>query len=221
MSDAKYIPVIGVVGGIGSGKSFFAQTLAKHKNVVIVEGDGVGHMLLTQPEIQERIRKRFGADVFAADGTILRRALGERVFGTSDPHKAAKADLESIVHPSLSAELQRQIAETRAAGIADAIILDAAVLLEAGWRKFCDAVVLIDVPPDIRLQRVQSTRGWSESEFHAREATQFSIEKKRAAADYVLENVGPIEVVQQKCFDVLNDIIYNSSRKCPPQNHQS
>lgn len=207
MSSAKYIPVIGVVGGIGSGKSFFAQTLAKRKNLVIVNGDAVGHAVLLRPEIRERIKGRFGEQIMAADGTINRRILGQLVFGTTAEQVQAKTDLESIVHPPLTAELQRQITEARAAGHADAIILDAAVLLEVGWRKFCDAVVMIDTPPEVRWHRVNTTRGWSQAEFEAREASQMSLADKQAASDYVIRNVGPEEEVAQQCLQVWNSIM--------------
>jgi dephospho-CoA kinase len=207
MSNSRYIPVIGVVGGIGSGKSFFSQTLAKRKNLVIVDGDAVGHALLFRSDIQDRIRERFGSEVFAADGNINRRALGQLVFGTTPEHAQAKTDLEAIVHPPLTAELQRQITETRAAGHADAIILDAAILLEKGWRKFCNAVVMVDTPFEVRWQRVHTTRGWSLPEFQAREDSQMSIADKRAAADYVVTNVGPEDEVAEQCLQVWNQIM--------------
>lgn len=207
MPATKYIPVIGVVGGIGSGKSFFTQALAKRKNLVIVNGDAVGHALLLRPEIRTRILDRFGASVIAADGSINRRVLGQLVFGTTPEQVRAKADLEAIVHPPLTAELQRQISEAQAAGHADAIILDAAILLEAGWRKFCNAVVMMDVPFETRWQRVQATRGWSLSEFQAREASQLSISEKQAAADYTIKNVGPEDEVAEQCLQVWNQIM--------------
>ena len=206
MPLARPIPVIGVVGGIGSGKSFFAQTLAKRKNVVIVNADAVGHALLERSEIRERIRDRFGAGVIAADGTINRRGLGQLVFGTTPEHARGKTDLEAIVHPPLAAELHRQIQAAQAAGLAEAIILDAAILLEAGWRKFCNAVVMFDVPPELRWQRVQSARGWTRSEFESREANQLPIAEKRAAADYIVTNVGPEDEVAEQYLQVLKRI---------------
>lgn len=207
MSLLHKIPVIGVVGGIGSGKSFFAQTLAKEKNVVIVDADVVGHRLLLRPEIRRRIQERFGDEVVATDGSIQRRSLAKMVFGDSPEQIRSKADLEAIVHPPLAAELHQQIAEAQASGQADAIILDAAILLEAGWRDFCDAVVMIEVSPEIRLQRVQTTRGWSKDDLNAREASQFSLEQKRAAADYVLVNEGSEEEVARQALQVFKQII--------------
>jgi dephospho-CoA kinase len=206
MSPQHKIPVIGVIGGIGSGKSFFAQTLAKRKNVVIVDADVVGHCLLLRPEIRQQIQERFGDEVVAADGSIQRRSLAKKVFGDSPEQVRSKADLEAIVHPPLAAELHRKIADAQAAGSADAIILDAAILLEAGWRGFCDALVMVEVSPEIRLQRVQATRGWSEAEFHAREASQLSLEQKRSAADYVVVNEGPEDVVTKSCLGVFERI---------------
>ncbi|MDB5341117.1 MAG: coaE [Planctomycetaceae bacterium] len=171
-----------------------------------MNADAVGHALLERPEIRKRIHERFGDGVIAADGNINRRALGQMVFGETPDHVRAKTDLEAIVHPPLAAELHRQILEAQAAGHAEVIILDAAILLEAGWRKFCDAVVMIDVPPELRWQRVQTTRGWSRSEFESREASQMPISEKRAAADYIVRNVGTEDEVAQQCLQVLNSI---------------
>lgn len=211
MTSSKHIPVIGVVGGIGSGKSFFAQTLAKQKNLVIVNGDAVGHAILQRSDIRDRIRERFGEGVMTADGSVNRRALGQLVFGITPEQIQAKTDLEAIVHPPLTAELLRQITEARAAGYADAIILDAAILLEVGWRKFCNAVVMIDTPFELRWQRVHATRGWTLSEFQAREASQMSIADKHAAADYIVSNVGPEDEVAKKCLQVWNQIMDGAS----------
>lgn len=128
------------------------------------------------------------------------------VFGDSPEQVRSKADLEAIVHPPLAAELHRQIATAQAAGSVDAIILDAAILLEAGWRGFCDALVMIEVSPEIRLQRVQTTRGWSEAEFHAREASQISLELKRSMADHIVVNEGLEEEVAKSCLEVFERI---------------
>lgn len=211
MSISREIPVIGVIGGIGAGKSFFAETLAKRKNVVIVDADVVGHHLLLRPDIRQRIVERFGDQVLAADGSIQRRSLARLVFGESPEQKRSKADLEAIVHPPLAAELHQQIAKAKTSGDSDAIVLDAAILLEAGWRKICDAVVMIEASPETRLQRVRQTRGWSESDLMTREATQLPLESKREQADYTVLNEGTEDEIARRIMDVFQQIIDSRS----------
>ena len=206
-TETSVPPVIGVVGGIGSGKSFFTNTLAHVKNVAIVNGDAIGHEVLKLPEIQRKLVDRFGGSILAVDGAINRKVLAGFVFGSDPEHVRAKADLEAIVHPPLHAELRRRISEARDSRQHSAIILDAAILLEAGWRSECDRVVYLNVPWDVRLQRVRATRGWRAEDLRAREASQWSQDAKKAAADYILDNFGPPEVVQERILHLFDRIM--------------
>lgn len=207
MDDTQQIPVIGVVGGIGAGKSFFTQTLAKWKNVAIVDADAVGHAVLLLPEVRQRLQARFGPQILTAEGHINRRALAQIVFGPAPEHRQAKLDLEAVVHPLIAAEIQRQITTLQHSHTAEAILLDAAILLETGWRQMCNAIVYVDAPLEIRRQRVLTTRGWSPAELEAREANQLPLAEKRAAADYFLENVGPPDLVTERCLQVYSKIM--------------
>ncbi|MDR3621952.1 MAG: dephospho-CoA kinase [Paludisphaera borealis] len=194
------IPVIGVIGGIGGGKSAAAALLAE-RGAVVIDADAVGHGVLQRPEIQERLVARFGSEIIAARDLgvevgpkIDRRALGKIVFAD----ESARRDLEAIVHPVMIEEFERTIAEAQRSGSAIAVALDAAVLLEAGWDGACDLVVYVDAPRAVRLARVERTRGWSRADFEAREASQQSCDVKRRRADYVLPNVaGPDELAAE------------------------
>lgn len=179
------IPVIGLIGGIGGGKSAAASILAA-RGAEVVDADAVGHEVLRRPEVARRVAERFGPGVVAADGQVDRRALGRVVF--ADP--AARRDLEAIVHPPMFEELTGRIAAARSRGDAPLIVLDAAVLLEAGWDRACDAVVFVDAPRGARLDRVRRGRGWSDEELAAREAAQWPLDRKEARADRVLANDG-------------------------------
>ncbi len=143
---------------------------------------------MERPEIREKLRSRFGAGVFLPDGSVDRRAVAALVFGPSDEHRQARLDLESIVHPAIVQHFQERIEVSRRDPRIRAILLDAAVLLESGWRSLCDSVIYVDVPETLRLSRVQSNRGWPESEFRRREQSQWPVEKKRAASDAVIDN---------------------------------
>lgn len=212
------IPVIGLVGGIGAGKSFLAQALAENQHIVMVNGDAAGHEVLKQEPTKARIRDRFGPGVFDAAGEVDRKALARAVFGSGPAESRARADLEQIVHPAIGRILSAAISAARADPDVTAIILDAAILLETGWRKMCDVVVFVDVPEGTRRERVAHNRGWSPAELRAREASQLPIEEKRQAADYVLDNSGDPEAAIARFQEIFRDI---QARNAPPDTNRS
>jgi dephospho-CoA kinase len=183
------IPVIGLIGAIGGGKSQVASLLAA-RGAFVLDADAVGHELLNQRPVRERVVARFGNAILApgsdesAPPTINRRALGAIVF--ADP--AALRDLETILHPRMRKTFERAIARTVRRGRAPAVVLDAAILLEAGWDSLCDRVVFVDAPRDQRLTRLAAQRGWSDETLAARERAQWPAERKRGMADTLVLN---------------------------------
>lgn len=187
------IPVIGLVGGIGSGKSAVARWVAERRNTPVIDGDAAGHQALLLPEVTSQIRKHFGTEVFDDAGLVDRSALAKLVFGAGDSHRQAKETLESIVHPVIRRVISETIDNLRTSNSPpEAILLDAAVLLEAGWENVCSAVVFIDTPFEQRRQRVAS-RGWSADELEKREASQLPLSEKRSRADFVVPNDAELE----------------------------
>ncbi|WP_165075703.1 dephospho-CoA kinase [Paludisphaera rhizosphaerae] len=177
------LPVIGLTGAVGGGKSA-AAALLRERGAVVIDADAVGHEVLRRPEIAQRLADRFGSGILTADQTVDRRALGRIVF--ADP--AGRRDLEAVVHPPMFEEFQRIVAESERCGEGPMIVLDAAILLESGWDHACDLVVFVDAPKEVRLDRVRRSRGWSAEELDAREAAQWPVERKKARADRVLVN---------------------------------
>ncbi len=190
------VPVLGLIGGIGAGKSVAARMLAE-RGAAVIDADAVGHELLTDPTIRARIVERSGPGVLeTGDGStrrpnpaISRRALGAVVF--ADP--AALRDLEAILHPAMRERFRREIDRVACEGRAPCIVLDAAVLLEAGWHDLCDHVVYVDAPRDERLRRVAAARGWTVSMLEARERSQWPADRKRCRADWILGNDGDLD----------------------------
>ena len=186
-------PVIGLVGGVGAGKSFLSRALAENPGFAIINGDSMGHEVLRQSATKSQIRQHFGDSVFDEKGEVIRPAVGKLVFGTGPEERAARETLERIVHPQIRELLKQEIDKAKSSPIIKAIILDAAVLFEAGWRDLCDAVIFLDVPESERLARVQKNRGWTRKDFLTRESSQLAVESKREKSDFVLDNSGSAE----------------------------
>jgi dephospho-CoA kinase len=199
----RHVHVVGFIGGVGSGKSALAKWLGTKLNALVISADEAGHRALEQSEVKERIREQFGPDVFDDAGTVVRSRLATRVFGSGEPQQAARRQLEQIVHPVIRRDLEQQIA--RAGQTCDLILLDAAVMLESGWRDACDAVVFVDVPLEIRRQRVQQTRRWSKDELARRESSQLPLDVKQVAADVVIDNSDTLERAGQQFLDWYED----------------
>jgi dephospho-CoA kinase len=184
--------ILGLTGGVASGKSLVAGLLAE-RGAVVLDADRAGHEALRLPHVEEAVRRRFGAGVFGPDGRVDRSRLARLVFSQSPEGVRRRQDLERLTHPEIARLLARQI-ETLPPDT-PLVVLDAALLLEAGWDKLCGKFVFVDAPPEVRLARAKA-RGWSAEEFAAREAAQESLDFKRRRADVVIDNAGPLEDTQ-------------------------
>lgn len=199
--------MIGLVGGVGSGKSHLARLLRDTHPIEIVEGDAAGHQVLTEPYTKDRLRATFGSAVFTPAGEVDRRQLGRLVFGSATEQLAARKKLEQIVHPQIAEILARQVALARSHPQVEAVILDAALLLEAGWRELCDVVVFVDTPLEQRVERVNRSRGWSRDELQRREASQFPVERKRKEAQYVVDNSGQVHDALRQLESIYSRVV--------------
>jgi dephospho-CoA kinase len=182
--------IIGLLGGVASGKSMVAE--AFHQlGAGVLDADHAGHEVLREPDVKEALRNQFGAAVLDNEGEIHRPALARLVFGDGAEQSENRAFLEQLTHPRIAEHLEDQ-AEQLAKNGAQVAILDAAVMLRAGWNSVCDSLLFIDAPDEVRLRRAME-RGWTEAEFLAREAAQESLETKRGFADQVIDNSGTAE----------------------------
>src|SRR5262249_29844058 len=123
----RRVPVIGLVGGIGSGKSYLARLLRKKHPIEIVEGDAAGHLVLQEPSVKESVRKAFGDTVFTTGGEVDRSRVKELVFGPGPEHKTALKKLEQIVHPRITEILTRHVAEPQSRADVEAAFRAAAL----------------------------------------------------------------------------------------------
>ena len=175
--------LVGLTGGIGSGKSLVAELLAAH-GATIIDADVLAREVVAPrtPGLAA-VRERFGTGVLRADGSLDRGALGRIVF--DDP--VARRDLEAIIHPAVRA---RAAVLTAAAPRGAVVVQVIPLLVETGQQGHFDQVVVVDVDPEEQLSRIVRRDGLSEAEAHARLRAQASREARLAAAHVVLRNNG-------------------------------
>jgi dephospho-CoA kinase len=189
-------PVIGLTGGIGSGKSTVAAMLAE-LGADVIDTDKVGHDVY-RPGTDgfRQVTEAFGQDVVGEDGTIDRRALAAKVF--ADP--AALRRLNAIVHPLIGSAVRDWLVRARAAPGSSPIVVEAPVLMEAGWRFF-DEVWVVIVKPETAIARVTASRTMTADEVRHRLDAQLSNAERVKLADRVIENDGTLDDLRERVRD--------------------
>ncbi|GLF98562.1 dephospho-CoA kinase [Streptomyces yaizuensis] len=180
---------VGLTGGIGAGKSEVSRLLASY-GAVVVDADKIAREVVEPgtPGLAAVVAA-FGPGVLTADGTLDRPALGALVF--ADPERLAA--LNAIVHPLVGERAQEL---ERAAGPDAVVVHDVPLLTENGLSSRYDLVVVVDAAPETQLKRLTDLRGMTESEARARMAAQATREQRRAVADLVIDNDGPLEALE-------------------------
>jgi dephospho-CoA kinase len=180
---------IGLTGGIGSGKSTVAHMLTE-LGAPSLDADKVGHSIYAPggPAYADVVAA-FGDGILAPDTSVDRKKLGPIVFG--DPAKLKL--LNSIVHPKMLAEMRRIIAEMRSRGEKLPIVVEAAVLIEAGWQPMCDEIWLVRASKEKVIERVARDRAMSPEQTEARIRAQLSDDERKRHASLVIENDGSLE----------------------------
>ena len=188
MSSQKTTIVVGLSGGIGSGKSFVAGLL-KDLGAQVFDADRTGHDVLCAGEIKELLRQRWGNQIFGSNGEVDRQAVASIVFGCNDNAVTELRFLQSISHPRIQHALENFIETFQVSGNSDSIVIDAALLFEAEWDQCCDRVIFVDCSEPVRRQRCRE-RGWSDEEMTQRQASQLELQEKRCRSDLILDNSG-------------------------------
>lgn len=187
--------VVGLTGGIGSGKSTVSAMLAEH-GAVIVDADQIARDLQGPGSpVLAAMAARFGDHIIREDGTLDRAAVAAIVFGDSPEAKAALADLNGIVHPAMQDEIRRQI--DAHAGTDRIVVLDFPLLGE-NPRDDLAATVVVDVPTEIAVERLVRSRGMDEEDARRRVASQISREQRRASATHVIDNSGDLDTLRDQ-----------------------
>jgi len=200
--------VLGLVGGIASGKSTVASLLAGPLGLV-VEADALAHEVLVSEEVIARIRQHFGEALIDADGQPDRAALAALAFAPESGQEV-RSRLEDWIHPGVRARILELLSEAQAAAV-PRVILDIPLLFERegeapGLLSRCDAVLFVDSSDEARDQRAREARNWQPGEVARRETGQMPLQQKRSRADLVIPNHGSLEELNRAVAKVLVEL---------------
>jgi len=202
--------VIGILGGIASGKSWVARALAGAEGLVI-DADAIAREVLESEAVRAELSQAFGPAVLRPDGTPDRAELARRVFS----HPAERARLESFTHPRIRARIRTLLEGARARRI-PRVVLDVPLLLENqaahGLTEECHELLFVDSDAQARERRAAASRGWEPGEVARREAQQLPLEDKRARAHFVISNRGTLEELETQVLRYLAQIEQRAPR---------
>ena len=195
-------PIIGIAGGIGSGKSFVARLFADEGCLVIAADEQV-RALYADPEVKRMLREWWGESVFNSQGEVDRHAVAMRVFDRPEE----KRRLEELIHPRVAAMRDAAMAAAADDPQVVAFVWDIPLLFEVGLSDRCDAIVFVEAPLEQRLARVRQTRGWEESELLRREKLQHPLDIKRGMSNYMLQNTADVGFARRQVREILTRIL--------------
>jgi dephospho-CoA kinase len=182
--------IVGLVGGAGSGKTTVAQALAAD-GAEVIDADALGHEIADRdPAVRAALAAEYGASVYGPDG-LDRRRVAAVVFRDV----AARERLNRLVHPRILARIRARLEALRERGFRGVVVIDAALMLDWGLERECDAVLAVAAPEVARIERLVGTRGWSREEVERRLAAQRPARAMAASADAVLDNRGRPDAV--------------------------
>ncbi len=180
--------IIGLTGGIGTGKSEIAHIL-QELGAVVIDADQVGHEVYQpQSEAWQEVVKSFGEEVLQPGGEIDRKRLGAIVF--QDPQ--ARVILNNIMHPRIFRTVAERVEEFRRQNV-DVVVVEAALLIEAGWDSLTDEVWMTHSPEKVVVERLRHRNGLSEDAIRNRIRSQMSFEERSQYAHVVVDNSGDME----------------------------
>jgi dephospho-CoA kinase len=195
------IPVIGLAGGIGAGKSEVARILAE-LGAVVIDSDAQARAALDRPEVKDELVRWWGPAILGQSGAVARSAVANIVFRDETQRRR----LEALIHPLVRERRAEIIERARLAG-APLAVIDAPLLFEAGVDAECDTVIFVDAPRSQRLARVQATRGWDEHELDRREHSQLSLDDKRARSRYTVLNDGDLAALRSRVQSIYSRVL--------------
>ena len=206
MFDGK--PIIGIAGGVGSGKSFIAKLFGE-LGCLVINSDDLVRQTYKDTVVKAEIKKWWGKMVFDPNGEIDRSAVARKVF----QYPSEKQKLENLLHPIVDKARERTMKLAAENPDVRAYVWDTPLLFETHLNEHCDTVVFVDAPMETRLQRVAEARGWDEAELGRRENLQMALDKKKEIADYVVVNTADAEFARGQVREVLSQVLAGAMKK--------
>jgi len=190
--------VVGLLGGIGSGKSTVGR-IFRELGAEVIEADGLVHRFLREPRVRRRLAAALGVGL-PEETSRLRRVLARRVFSSERERKL----VEEVLHPLVEHEIRERLKKVRPGAV---VVLDVPLLVEAGLDRYCSRFVFVDAPESVRAERVHLSRGWRPEEFRAREGAQMELTQKRSLADWIIDNGHDPAATREQVESVWSDLL--------------
>jgi len=214
-------PVIGILGGIGSGKSTVAAEFAK-LGCKVIDADEIAHELLDEPRVKEKIIGIFGRAILDSEGKIDREKLAEVVFDDARNQKSEAGSqksevgslssalclLSSVLHPLVLQRAEELIEKYNRQNQVKAIVLDMPLLVEVGWDKRCDRLIFVDCRQKLRLDRAKKM-GFDKNQVKIRENFQISLDNKANVADNTINNNSDFSALAKQVTDIFSYVVDN------------
>jgi dephospho-CoA kinase len=204
MSNPREKPIIGIIGGIASGKSTVAAQFGK-LGCAVISADAIAHDLLQQEPVRDEIVRQFGRSILHPSGQIDRGRLAQMVFADVERLCA----LNKVIHPRVLARTEELIAEYNRCRHVQAIVLDMPLLVEVGWASRCDRVIFVRCDPAQRARRAEQTGLMDEQGIKIREKFQISLDRKAELADNTIDNNSDFSTLVRQIQDIFSDIAKN------------
>jgi len=204
VDNSKKKPIIGILGGVCSGKSTVAAELGK-LGCKVIDADRIAHELLVRKDVKEKIVASFGRVALDSAGKIDHSKLADIVFTDGDKLQL----LNSIVHPPVLDRAEQLIEQYNRQPAVKAIVLDMPLLAEAGWAKKCDKLIFVDCKRQIRVERAKKNGIFNENQLKIRENFQISLDNKADIADNTVNNNSDFSALVKQVADIFFSIMDN------------
>ena len=197
-------PIIGILGGIGSGKSTVAELFAQ-LGCVVIDADKIAHQALEEPVIKQKTVDFFGQKILDSSGQIDRKTLADIAFG----NKEKLSKLNSIIHPLVLHRCETLIETYNSQAEVKAIVLDMPLLLEAGWQNRCNKLIFVDCKDELRADRAKKIGIFNKNQLKIRENFQISLDNKAKVSDNTVDNNSDLSALAEQVTEIFSNIIKN------------
>ena len=201
MNKSKKKPIIGILGGVGSGKSTVAAEFAK-LGCEVIDADKIAHELLDKPLVKNKMVASFGKVILDSAGKIDHKKLANIVFADADKLSA----LNKIIHPLVLKRAEELIKQGNRQNQVKAIVLDMPLLVEVGWAKRCDKLIFVECKQQLRVERIKKMGIFSKNQLKIRENFQISLDNKKSIADNIIDNNSGFSALAGQVTDIFSGI---------------